>query len=98
VVEVLRAHTIAPLKVAALFDEHLPVLSKEQEVFVAELMAKEPPLSLDEFEDLIQNLDGQSEAIRLKCADVVCTGIYRCEQSTGDVPRPNLVICRCFPQ
>lgn len=73
----LSSNTIAPLKVAALFDEHLPVLAKDQEVFVADLMAKEPPMSLEDFEDLLQDLDGQSEAIRLKCADVVRTGIYR---------------------
>lgn len=77
-VEVLRSNSIAPLKVAALFDDHLPVLSKDQGVFVAELMTKEPPMSLEDFEDLLQDLDGQSEAIRLKCANVVCTGIYRC--------------------
>lgn len=77
----LRSNTIAPLKIAALFDEHLTVLSKDQEVFVTELMAKEPPMSLEDFEDLLQDLDGQSESIRLKCSDVVCTGIYRCSHA-----------------
>ena len=73
----LRSNTIAPLKVAGLFDQHLPVLAKDQEVFVADLMAKQPPMSLEDFEDLLEDLDGQSEAIRLKCADAVRTGIYR---------------------
>lgn len=73
----LKSNTIAPLKVAGLFEEHLPVLAKDQEQYVAGLMAKEPPMSLEDFEDLLQDLDGQSEAVRLKCANTVRTGIYR---------------------
>ena len=57
VLGILRSNTVAPIKIAALFEEHLPVLSKDQDEFVSSLMEKEPPMSLEDFEDLLQDLE-----------------------------------------
>jgi hypothetical protein len=75
--EVLQSNTVAPLEVASLFDEHLPILAQNPESYVANLLNRQPAMSLEDFETLLCDLDSQSEAIRLKCADTVRTGIYR---------------------
>ena len=78
VLDILQANREAPCRLAALFATHLPVLATDAEASAQELMARDPPLTLEDFNEVLRDYRRSAEAVRLLCADLVRTGIYAC--------------------
>jgi hypothetical protein len=77
ILAVMQSNRLAPQKVAALFEQYLAVLDIDIDSYVADLLSKDPEPSLEDIEDILQDLNRQAEDVRLCCANTVRTGIYR---------------------
>lgn len=78
VVEIMQGNRAAPLKLAALFEKHMGVLAEDAEARAEALMAQQPPLTLEDFDAVLQGYREQAESVRLMCANSVRTGAYAC--------------------
>lgn len=78
IISVLRSNQAAPERLADMFKAHSAVLGTDVESHVQSLMEQEPPLSLEDFQDILEGYREQAESVRLMCCDTVRTGIYAC--------------------
>ena len=79
VVSVLRANQTAPERLAELFQQHMAVLEMDADAHASALMERDPPLTLDDFQDTLHGYHAKAEEARLMCCNTVRTGIYTCD-------------------
>lgn len=75
--EVVKANQFAPQMIVDLYAEHLTILDQGPDSFVVEIMGRDPSPSLADFEHILNSLNDQAEAVRMKSADTLCTGLFR---------------------
>lgn len=77
IADIIKANQLAPNMVVGLFAEHLHVLDEGPDSYVAQVMARDPAPSLEEFERILQSLEEEAHAVRVKSTNTVCTGLFR---------------------
>ena len=77
----MRSNESAPEKLAALFEPHMHILHADADAIAEGLMKKEPALTLDDFQDVLEGYRKKASDVRLMCCNAVRTGIYRCVKS-----------------
>ena len=75
----MKSNQPATNKLADLFRPHMDILSVDAETVAAGLLAKDPPLSLEELQEELQGYEDHADAVRRMCANHVRTGVYTCD-------------------
>jgi hypothetical protein len=72
VLRILEHNTVAPKKLAGLFDSYMHLATLDVDAFVKELGARE--MSLEQYAEQIDHLQSTAAAIRATCTNDVRTG------------------------
>lgn len=72
----MERNSVAPQKLAALFDDWMWLLDESAEAHVRTFCERQPEPSLADFQAEIDRLKSAAETVRLLCTDDVRTGLY----------------------
>ena len=98
VLDIMEGNSVAPRKLATLFDGFMYLVAMDKAKTVKGFCAKEPPPDLEAFKAEIDKYYEAARDIRLMCTNVVRTGIYsvRCEKFKEQLASEAEEIARLF--